>query len=89
VIRLDTFRRHCADMATAQHKPDCPSLTAKEPHWDAWAVRYDAQGRPALMLWRGPKPKWEPPTCDGCVTDAERDLFAQMAHEVAVYQEAK
>jgi hypothetical protein len=49
VIRLDTFRRHCADMATAQHKP----------------------------------------TCDGCVTDAERDLFAQMAHEVAVYQEAK
>jgi hypothetical protein len=52
-------------------------------------VRHDAQGRPASMPWRGPKPKWEPPTCDGCVTDAERDLFAQMAHEVAAYQEAK
>jgi hypothetical protein len=87
VIRLDTFRQHCAEMATAQHKPDCPSITAKEPWWDAWTVRCDDKGWPSSMLWRGPKPKWEPPRCDGCVTDDERALFAQMAREVANYQQ--
>lgn len=89
MIRLSTFREHCAAMATAEHKPDCPSLTAREPHWDAWAVRYDDDGHPSSMAWRGPKPKWEPPTCDGCNPESDRTLFAQMAAEVERYEQGE
>lgn len=87
MITLKSFREHCQQMAEAEHKPDCPSITAKEPHWDAWIPRYDDKGWPSSMVWRGPKPKWEPPTCDGCNSDADRALFARMAAEVEGYQQ--
>ena len=66
--QLGAFRDHCAHMTTAQHKPECPSLTAVRPA--------------ALSLDRL---TWEPPKCDGCVTNAERALFAQMAAEIDDY----
>lgn len=91
---LTRFRDHCREMATAEHKPECPSLTAVEPYWPPggwdliddegdWCAR---SGKPSTGLgWLGPKPKWEPPTCGGCLTDADRALFAQMAGEVDDY----
>ena len=89
MIRLSTFREHCAAMAKAEHKPDCPSLTAKKPHWDCWVVEYGADGRPCAMHWRGPEPRWEPPKCDGCNPEADRALFAQMAAEVERYEQGE
>lgn len=96
MIRLDTFRRHCDEMAVAEHKPDCPSITAKEPYWPMWAPIDDdgnwaeRSGKPMVGLgWLGPKPKWEPPKCDGCNSEDERALFAQMAREVVNYQQGE
>jgi hypothetical protein len=80
VIRLNTFREHCLTMAEAEHKPGCPSLTAKKPHWDRWAVEHDRGG---------PEPPWEPPTCDGCNPESDRALFAQMAAEVRAYEQGE
>ena len=85
MIRLSTFREHCAAMAKAEHKPDCPTLTAKRPHWQAWALTPDGRG----MVWRGPAPYWEPPTCDGCNPESDRALFAQMAAEVERYEQGE
>lgn len=78
---LTRFRDHCRRMSTAEHKPECPSLTAREPHWDAWILAEDGKS----MTWRGPKPPWTPPTCDGCLTDADRALFERLADEVDAY----
>ena len=80
---LSTFRAHCEQMATAAHRPDCPTLTAKKPHWQSWALTSDGKG----MVWRGPEPRWEPPTCDGCNPESNRALFAQMAAEVECYEQ--
>ena len=85
MIRLSAFREHCAAMAEAEHKPDCPSLTAKKPYWDPWAPTSDGRG----LYWRGPEPPWEPPKCDGCNPQTDRDLFAQMAAEVARYEQGE
>lgn len=89
MIRLSTFREHCLAMAAAEHKPDCLSLTAKKPHWDAWDVEHDRDGFPARMHWRGREPHWEPPTCDGCNPESDRALFAQMAAEVSAYEQGE
>lgn len=70
-------------MAVAEHKPDCPSLTAKKPFW--WHFHLSEDGH--SMFWRGPEPKWEPPKCDGCNPESDRALFARMAEEVAHYQQ--
>lgn len=86
--RVETFRAHCARMATAEHKPECPSLTAREPYWSEWSAEY-IDGEPMQLRWLGPKPRWEPPTCDGCLTDDERALFARMAAEAAAYQQGE
>lgn len=83
--RLERYRDHCRRMSEAQHKPECPSLTAREPYWDQWEHVQDNCGQTTCLVWRGPKPKWEPPGCDGCMTDAERALFARLAGEVDDY----
>ena len=85
MIRLSTFREHCAAMAVADHKPDCPSLTAKKPYWPAWTIAADGMS----MRWNGPEPKWEPPPCDGCNPEKDRALFAQMAAEVERYEQGE
>lgn len=83
---LAQFRDHCRRMATAEHVPECPSLTAREPYWPpgGWVLT-DPKDAMAGLTWIGPKPKWEPPTCDGCLSDADRALFARMASEVDEY----
>lgn len=86
--RLEGLAGWFREMAEAEHKPDCPSLTAKEPFWSAWAIEME-DGAPARMRWRGPRPKWEPPTCDGCNSQGDRDLFSRLASEVESYVEAK
>lgn len=84
--RLERFRDHCRAMSTAQHKLECPSLVTKRPFWDSWrAVRATNDPMPSCLIWNGPLPPWEPPKCDGCVTDAERALFARLAGEVDDY----
>lgn len=83
---LTTFRDHCRTMAEAQHKPECPSLGPKSrPVWEPVYDReaYPDDGIPAALRYRGHTPP--PPTCDGCVTDAERALFALLAAEVDGY----
>jgi len=79
---LSTFREHCARMATAEHKPECPSL--ERPKWTPWADGDDIpQG---ARVWRAiGLVQLPPPKCDGCVTDADRALFRQMADEVDHY----
>lgn len=82
-MSLKRLRAHCREMAQAEHKPDCLSLTAKEPWWDPWMVTdTDANGVPTEFSIRGPKPKWEPPKCDGCNPAEDRALFAQIADEI-------
>lgn len=87
---LTKFRDHCAAMATAEHKPECPSLTARKPPWPpgGW-VPTDAANLMRGLTRPGPEPAWVPPTCDGCVTDADRALFGRMASEAATYIDAQ
>ena len=87
--RLTTLRDHFQAMSEAEHLPDCPSITARGPFWSAWTPRYGPDGIPQSLLWRGPKPKWEPPKCDGCVSAEDRALFARLADEVGGYLDAK
>jgi hypothetical protein len=86
--RLDTFREHCQRMSTAQHKPECPSLTARKPYWPpgGW-VPTDGNDPMNGLTWLGPEPAWSPPECDGCLTDADRALFGRLAAEVETYQQ--
>lgn len=70
---LERFRDHARRMATAEHKPECTSLIPGE-----W--RYP---RNALSM-AGPT-WWEPPACPGCITDAERVLWARLADETDAY----
>lgn len=83
--RLDAFREHCRRMATAEHKPECPSLPANIPYWPAWHSIFDEAGNVTALGWNGPPPP--PPTCDGCNSDADRALFARLAAEVDEYQQ--
>jgi hypothetical protein len=70
-------------MAAAEHKPECPMLTAVEPYWPpgGWAWT-DPSDFMKGLTWLGPKPKWEPPHCAGCNSKADRELFTRMAAEV-------
>lgn len=84
VPKLPTLRDHFLKMAQSEHLLDCPSVTAREPFWNAWIVEYE-DGQPVAMRWRGPRPKWEPPRCDGCLSDEQREWFARLAGEVTEY----
>ena len=89
-MSLASDAEHYRRMATAEHKPECPSLTAVEPYWPpgGWAP-IDAEGNwctgpgiPTGLGWLGPKPEWSPPSCPGCNPPADRALFARLADEV-------
>jgi len=85
--QLERFRDHCHRMADADHKPDCPSLTAREPYWPpgGWVATHPDKGEMAGLSWIGPKPAWTPPSCDGCLSDGDRDLFRRLAAEADIY----
>lgn len=87
--RLESFRDHCARMATAEHKPECPMLTWVEPYWCSWVPVYDENDEiPRRLVWAGPKPttgEFQRPTCDGCNPEADRDLFRRLSAEVDQY----
>lgn len=76
---LTQFRDHCRRMSESEHKPECPSLT-REPS-GGWVLT-EPDNPMSGMTWHRPKPR---PSCDGCVTDADRALFAQLAGEVDAY----
>lgn len=78
---LTRFRDHCQSMATAEHAPDCPHITAREPYWPMWTVAEDG----GSMVWNGPKPPWSPPPCGGCITDDDRALWTRLANEADAY----
>lgn len=92
--RLTAFRDHARRMAEAEHKPDCPHVTAVEPYWPpgGWAPidadgNWDVGGTGIHGLgWLGPKPEWSPPPCDGCITDADRAQWRRLANEVDDYR---
>jgi len=88
VSDLTKFRDHCRRMADATHKPECPSITARAPYWQAWDLIVDDAGYVSSLAWRGPKPHWEPPRCDGCMRDIDRALFCLMADEIDAYLQA-
>lgn len=86
MTRIEAFRRHCAEMATADHKPECPSLGP--PSRPIWEARWDDDHRIAnAMIWRGFTPA--PPHCDGCNPAEDRALFARLAAEVEAYQQGE
>jgi hypothetical protein len=92
MFRITTQRDYFRQMSTAEHLPECPSVTAREPWWPIWAPVdedgnwCDRSGKPFQALgWLGPKPKWEPPKCDGCVSPSDRALFARLADEIDAY----
>lgn len=70
---LTRFREHCREMATAEHTAECVERLADWKH-RALMRRYLDIPDPGPM-----------PCCDGCVTDADRALFARLAAEVDDY----
>ena len=88
--RLERYRDHCRRMAEAEHKPECPSLTAVEPYWPpgGW-VPTDGEDPMNGLSWIGPKPKWEPPKCDGCNPESDRALFRRLAEEADEYAQGR
>lgn len=85
MMRLTTLRDYFREMAQSEHLEDCPSVTARESFWQHWALVEGEDGAPSSMYWRGPKPKWEPPRCDGCLSDEDRAWFARLAVELDGY----
>lgn len=78
---LTTFREHCRAMSTAEHRPECAWLLWKPG--GAWVPQYEGEDEhPASLRWIAPPPR---PECNGCLTEADRALFAQMAAEVDDY----
>lgn len=80
---LTHFRDHCRTMATAEHKPECPSLTAKPP--PRTYPLYDDEGNICALGINLEAVSWRPPACDGCNPDIDRTLFARLAAEVDDY----
>jgi hypothetical protein len=80
---LSDFRDHCRRMATAEHKPECPSLGPKSrPVWES--VYEDDSGMPcALRLAGFTEP---PPRCSGCNSPEDQAMFARLADEVDDYR---
>jgi hypothetical protein len=80
VSDLTQFRDHCRKMAAAEHKPECK-----------WTSRagVEAFNRQQTsfehMFGEDPASRSRAVHCEGCVTDADRALFAQMAGEVDDY----
>lgn len=72
---LSKMRDHCRRMASAEHKPECPSLDTNLPNWVLDETN-------SFMTWIPAPPR---PVCDGCVTTGERELFCQLADEIDVY----
>lgn len=75
---LERFRDHARQMSTAEHKPECPWSRPKEcepkPIW---------RGGITSLQWLGMTEP--PPLCAGCVTDADRLLWARLAAEADAY----
>lgn len=88
--RLEAFRDHCRRMAEAEHKPECPMLTAREPWWPpgGW-VATDGVNEMNGLIWLGPEPEWVPPHCGGCNSADDRALFARLAGEVDAYAQGE
>lgn len=79
---LTTFRDHCLAMSTAEHKPECE-----------WSSRGAVESKNRLEA-RFERLCGEPEGtrgrvthCTGCVTAADRALFARLAAEVDDYLE--
>lgn len=76
IVALGTY---CRRMSQADHRDDCPSLgPLPRPRWrldDDLAVHLDGF-TPA------------PPVCLGCVTPADRELWAQLADDIDEHLEA-
>jgi hypothetical protein len=64
MTELERFRDHAAEMATAEHVPDCAGMVGAV--WGLKHVRPD-------------------PACPGCLTDADRALWARLAAEIDDY----
>lgn len=77
---LAAFRDHCRKMAVAEHKPECK--------WPDARLVAQHNVRQATFERTFSEPKGTRPLaehCLGCVTAADRALFAQMAGEVDDY----
>lgn len=81
---LAQYRDHCARMAVAEHKPECPMLTWRRPYFAMWSSVFDAAGEVEALAWNGPPPKSERPTCEGCNTADDRALFTALAAEMTM-----
>lgn len=78
---LGRFAAYCRRMSTADHVDDCRSLAP--PARPRWRLTEDL----ADLALDGFTPT--PPTCDGCVSPEERELWAQMADELESHLELK
>lgn len=85
--RLERYRDHCRAMATAEHRPECPWSNPEKAEREnkprpVWRLSDDGHG----LVWGGmTAPVHEP--CDGCITDAERVMWAAMADEAEAVRE--
>lgn len=75
---LGQFADHCRAMSTATHKPECKGSKPTPPQRSAVITE---DGYFGGYRWTTE----QPPTCAGCVTDADRALFALLAAEVDEY----
>jgi hypothetical protein len=62
---LERFRDHAAEMAAAEHKPECRGHLPSRWGW-AREIHPD-------------------PSCAGCITEADRALWARLAAEIDDY----
>lgn len=67
---LTTFRDHARRLSTAEHGDECEAVW-HEP---------DLQGSPRPTRREKPNPH-----CPGCITDADRRLWTQLADEIDTY----
>lgn len=84
---LKLYAKHCRKMSTAEHKLECPSLPANQPYWSMWHTITGDDGIIQALGWNGPPPT--PPSCDGCITAADRALFLQLADEADAFLAAR
>lgn len=72
---LTRTRDHMRAMAAAEHKPECPARNSGGGSWELDETQ-------SFMHW---VPSLAPPTCAGCVTSGERELWTTLADEIDVY----
>lgn len=76
---LGAFGTHARVMATADHKPECAGTPERIADRARRRVGY-------LRLFREAPPEVQPiDPCPGCVSDADRALWARLADEVDAY----